>query len=622
MSASEDKNNIVYTKEAFYDSTAPFEYVYQFKDDEFTHKREIEKMSERAKLVGVRNFKTLYKDYCSSIAKTKGESISERTTNFDQQPLELNSGQWTADDYGIRKKNRYDGEDVACVHPIEPVKRLVNIDTGIEKLELAYRKGKAWRKTICDKRQLASASSIVGLADYGIAVTSENAKFLVTYLHDLENLNYDIIPENSSVSRLGWVDGEGFSPYVEDLIFDGDLSFKHYFESVKEKGSYDKWIQEVKEIRKGSIVARIMLAASFASVLVEPCGGLPFFVHLWGGTETGKTVGLMLAASVWANPEMGKYIHTFNSTAVAQELSAGFVNSLPLILDELQIVKDKKDFDNMIYQLSEGVGRVRGQKTGGIQKTVTWNNCILTTGEQPISNHASGGGAVNRIIEINCEDTRLFDDPVRVVDILKKNYGFAGRKFVEKLQEKDGLETACMLQKGIYKDIVKGDTTEKQALAASLILTADTLINLWIFEDKQELFYKDIIAFLSTRAEVSTNERAYSWINEWIAQNRSKFSESTMATDTWGKFELGIVYIIRSVFDKACLDNGFNGASFLSWMKRKDYIDTPYKGNTIRKRINGVLCHCVALRLAPEGFEEIEDGEEQQLMSDLSNFTK
>ena len=44
---------------------------------------------------------------------------------------------------------------------------------------------------------------------------------------------------------------------------------------------------------------------------------------------------LMLAASVWANPEMGKYIHTFNSTAVAQELSASFVNSLPLIFNHL-----------------------------------------------------------------------------------------------------------------------------------------------------------------------------------------------------------------------------------------------------------------------------------------------
>ena len=607
MNQIEAKNNVSYTAEAFLDGTAPFEYLYRFIDDKFTLAREVEKMAAQARAVGVRNLKTLWNDYKDSISKVKGDG-PDRATNFDQQPLELNSGKWIADDYGIRRNNRYDGEDIACVHPIMPVRRLVNVDTKIEKMELAYRKGKVWRKIICDRSQIASATSIVKLADYGISVTSESAKHLVTYLGDIEGKaeNNELIPENNSVSRLGWIDGEGFSPYVENLIFDGDLSFKHFFESVKEKGSFDKWIAAVKEIRRGSIPARIMLAASFASVLVEPCGGLPFFVHLWGGTENGKTVGLMLAASVWANPEMGRYIHTFNSTQVAQELSAGFVNSLPLILDELQIVRDKKDFDNMIYQLSEGVGRSRGQKTGGIQRTVTWQNCILTTGEQPISNHSSGGGAVNRIVEINSEDTRLFDDPVGTVDLLKKHYGHAGKKFVEMLQEKDengkavGMETAQMLQKQFYKDISSGDTTEKQALAASLILAADTLINVWIFKDGKELRYCDITPFLSTKSEVSANGRAHEWITEWLAQNKGKFGASSFDTDTWGKFEKGTAYVIRSIFDKACHENGFNPASFLSWMKRNDMLDTDVGRNTKRIRINGVLCQCVAIRMVSE----------------------
>lgn len=598
-----DKGIVLYTKEAFLESTTPFEEVYKYIGDKFTLNREIEKMSDNAKAVGIRNFKKLFQAYCEAQRANSSPIYSENSTNFSDQPIELNSGRWEADEYGIRTSGPF-GEVMACCHPIMPVRRLVNIDTGIEKLELAYRKGKSWRKVICDKRQLASASSIVGLADYGIAVTSENAKYLVTYLHDLENMNYDVIPENNSVSRLGWIAGEGFSPYVDDLVFDGDISFKHFFEAVSTKGSFEKWIDAVKKVRQGSVPARIMLAASFASVLVEPCGGLPFFVHLWGGTENGKTVGLMLAASVWANPEMGRYIHTFNSTAVAQELSAGFVNSLPLILDELQIVRDKKDFDNMIYQLSEGVGRARGQKTGGIQRTVTWQNCILTTGEQPISNHSSGGGAVNRIVEINSEDTKLFDDPVGTVDSLKKHYGHAGKKFVEMLQQKDGIETARMLQKQFYKDISSGDTTEKQALAASLILAADTLINVWIFKDGRELRYCDITPFLSTKSEVSANGRAHEWITEWLAQNRGKFGTSSFDTDTWGKFEKGTAYVIRSIFDKACHENGFNPSSFLSWMKRNDMLDTDTGRNTKRIRINGVLCQCVAIKLPAEFDEE------------------
>lgn len=601
-----DELTRTWSKEDFLESTEPYEELYKLINDKFALERALTQMSELAKLTGVKNFRTLFKGYCQNQKMNRVADYTLNVTNFDGQEMELDTGEWEADEHGITKYGQF-GEVIACVHPIMPVQRLVNIDSGVEKLKLAYRKGRNWRYVVSDKKQLASSNSIIGLADYGIAVTSENARHLVTYLHDIENLNYDAIPENRSVSRLGWIEGEGFSPYVENLIFDGDLSFKHYFESVKEKGKYQKWLDEVKKIRQGGVPARIMLAASFASALVEPCGGLPFFVHLWGGTENGKTISLMLAASVWANPEMGRYIHTFNSTAVAQELAAGFVNSMPLILDELQIVKEKKDFDNMIYQLSEGVGRNRGQKTGGIQKTQSWNNCILTSGEQPISNSASGGGAVNRIIEINSEDTKLFLDPMGTVDILKKNYGFAGKIFVKKLQEPNGMEMAIELQKSTYRDLVQGETTEKQALAASLILAADTLINKWIFQDGQELYYRDIIPFLSTRSEVSANERAYRWLSEWIAQNKSKFSESSFAMDTWGKFEQGSVCIIRNVFDRACHENGFNSASFLSWLKRKEYIDAPEKGNTHRKRVNSVLCHCIVLKLAVEGFERIHE---------------
>ena len=205
------------------------------------------------------------------------------------------------------------------------------------------------------------------------------------------------------MGRLGWIDGYGFSPYEEDLVFDGEETFRTRFESIQEKGSRQAWLDCVRSVRAGktpgNVVARIVLAASFASVLVKPCSCLPFFVHLWGGSETGKSLSLVLAASVWANPEIGVYIQTFNATEVGKELGAAFCNSLPLVIDELQLVKDnRKDFDKMIYQLSEGVGRARGQKQGGLQKTPTWRNCIITTGEFPIISSNSGEGAVKMCI--------------------------------------------------------------------------------------------------------------------------------------------------------------------------------------------------------------------------------
>lgn len=180
---------------------------------------------------------------------------------------------------GVKTEGPFGGEVVACVHPIMPVMRLVNIDTGVEKLKIAYKKGKGWRHTIEDKKTLASNNSIINLADKGVAVNSENSKHLVKFLHDVENLNYDSIPEKNSVSRLGWIDGEGFSPYVKELVFDGDINFKTYFDSVQQKGKYDKWLDMARSIRKDSIYGRIILAASFASVIVQPLSCLPFFIQ-------------------------------------------------------------------------------------------------------------------------------------------------------------------------------------------------------------------------------------------------------------------------------------------------------------------------------------------------------
>lgn len=591
-------NNIpVFTHDDYLTPT-PYEYAYQYVEDSFTLERILTVMSERAQSCKIRNFRKIFAEYVKKKKALSRTIMLESVTQFEGQELELACGEWKADDFGVTI-NSDKGEMEACCHPILPVMRLVNIDTGVEKLNIAYRKGKLWRHVIADKRTLASNNSILELADVGVAVNSENSKLLVRYLHDIENLNYDAITEKNSVSRLGWIDGEGFSPYVDDLVFDGDANFRTFFESVKESGSYKKWLETALKARQGNVFPRLLLAASFASVLVKPLGGLPFFVHIWGGTETGKTVGLMLAASVWANPEVGRFIHTFNSTSVGREKSAAFVNSLPLILDELQIIKDKKDFDQSIYMLSEGAGRTRGNKGGGVDKTPTWANCIITSGEMPITGANSGGGAINRIIEIECTE-RLFDDPRSVANMVKSNYGFAGKKFVEVLQEPGTLNSAMQTYEAIYNNIKTDDTMEKQAGAAALILLADKIATEWIFKDGRSLTVEEIKNFLKSREAVSANQRAYEYICEYVVQNKNKFCNHSDVSDVWGDISDGQAYIVRNAFNRICEEAGFNSRALLSWLRQQGLIDIGSKGFTRMKRINGVPCHCVWLRLPEE----------------------
>lgn len=600
-----------YTKEQYLCSTEPFEWLYQFKDNKFKMAQACELIKSKAGACGVRSFMTLWKNYLSSVA-TQNQLKLDNATNFENQEIELSTGDWIADDCGITGFDRFGFEIVACNHPIMPVQRLVNIDNETEKLKLAFRKrGGRWKSIIVDKKTLASNNSIISLAENGIAVNSENSKYLVRYLADVENYNIDVIPELNSVGRLGWIGEHGFSPYVENLIFDGDLSFKHFFASVQTKGVSEKWVEEVKKIRKNGLIARTMLSASFASVLLNPLNALPFFVHTWGGTEAGKTVGLMLAASVWANPSMGEYIHTFNSTAVGLELSAGFVNSLPLCIDELQIMSNNSDFDRMIYQLSEGIGKSRGAKTGGLQQVQTWQNCIITTGEQPITSSTSNGGAVNRIIEIDCKSEKLFNDPISTIDVLKNNYGFAGKMFVDKLQEPNNLDYAKQLQKQIFNQLQCSDITDKQTISASILLTADKLIDDWIFHDGITLGIENIKPFLSSKKDVSANERAYEYIFDYVAINKAKFDTNLYdeySGEVWGTRDEDneCIYIIKSQFDKFMSDAGFNSTAFLSWAKSCNKIVANQGRNTIRKRIKGNLCMCICLKIEQEQIQNYD----------------
>lgn len=557
-------------------------------------------VSEKAATVGIKTFRGMWTDYLKQLRATR-EDPEDHVTQFENQPIELSCGMYTCSDLGVFGMNNFGAVDV-CAHPIMPVRRLINIDTGEVKQEIAFKRGKRWRNVVFDKQTLCSAQKIVGLSSYGIGIDSENAKDMVRYLSAMENLNYDQLPEASSVGRLGWVDGYGFSPYVNNLVFDGNDSYRHMFECVRTHGKESEWTKLAKEVRAGkSIAARIMLAASFASVLVKPMDALPFMVHIWGGAGAGKTVGLMLAASVWAAPSVGDYCKSFNGTDVAGELQAAFCGNLPLCLDELQVIKERKDFDRLIYMLCEGVGRNRGAKAGGLQRTPSWRNCIISTGEQPITNGNSGSGAVNRVLEIDCKEEQLFKNPREAVAILTRNFGHAGKKFVAALSNEECMESARSIQQAVLEQLT-GKATDKQTLAASLVLTADAMIDMLLFEDGHTLTVSEILPYLTTNVMADANRRAYNWLMDTIASNPARFQTNQYneySGECWGAVDemAGKAYIIKSVFDRLMGDAGYSSESFLSWAKRQGLLKISGGHNTTLKRIKAlpVAMRCVSI---------------------------
>ena len=625
-----------YTLEAF-DTTEPYKDL-ELITDQFLKQAEEQRLEEHAKSLGYKNFKKMLAAYRKELRSIENASFVTLgvtgVTDFDGQEAELKIASWNADETGIWRKGRDGLREYACSHPIYPCQLRTNIDTGETKVKLRFKRGGLgyWTTQVVDYDIIANAKNIVSLAKIGVSVTSgSRAQALVDYLREITDMNYDFIERVKTVSYLGW-NSEGFAPYNGDVEFDGDPNFQNCFNAIaKPKGDLEAWISEFCKCREYSVVCRIVTAASFASALIKPLGIQPFFVHLWGmDSGTGKSVAQMVAASIWGDPEINsnKYFTKFDATNTATEFLAGFLQSIPIFIDELQLAKDKngKVVFN-VYSLASGSGRRRGTKNLGLATVRSWNNCFITSGETPIVGSQDGAGALNRVIEIECKANNtvvdLTDDGGRkTANLFRENYGFAGRLFVKLLLKEENMEKAKSMYARFHEECVKDNATGKQAMAAAAILTADSLAEEWFFGD-EPLSVKDMSEFLKSNEAVSASARGYDYMCDWVGMNYNKFTTADVPViekgEIFGTISGSYAYIIRSVFDQACTDAGINSKALLSHLKSKGLLYTrgDGKGYTTLKVVtaNAPKIACVGMKIQDNGLSDTETFD-----SDAYNF--
>ena len=573
-------------------------------------------LQDKSKLLGVKGkfdiMVAAYKRVQREVSKPAAEkSVNRSFDNFTQfnyfeDGKELYCGNWIADDHGVRTFNMF-GEQLACYHPIMITQRLINAETGKEKIKIAFRKGRIWKEIVVDKGMIASSNKIVGLADFGVSVTSESSKALVRFLSDIENYNIEEIDTRVSTSKFGWINGE-FMPYGNNVEFDSESKFKDIFESIKEYGNSDKWFDLMKEIRTTDrMEPRLYMAGSFASVLLKPLNILPFFLNLWGETGKGKTVALMVATSIWANPGENKYITDPSSTAVSLEIRCDILNHLPLIIDDLSKMRDKygENFTDMIYMLCGGKGKDRSNVNLGLNKATIWQNCILTNIERPLAGETMRGGAVNRILDFEMADGSIFENGNRVVEIINKNYGFAGPLFIEVVKS-IGFDAIRDMQEEFLQQInekakaLGAEKEEKQTLPLSAILTADKIATDYIFQDGVYLDLDYCVAALKDKGAVSENTRAYDFILSEVQININKFKPDNFGEykgEVWGCIEKGYVIILKNAFDRMAEKGNFSGKAFLQWAAKNNLIITSGGKNTKNKRFGSACPRCVWLKM-------------------------
>lgn len=583
-------------------------------------------LQEKAKGLGVKGkFDALvraYKKVNREIARAENSRPQNNSfdnyTKFDyfEDGHELYCGNWIADQEGVRTFTMF-GEQLACYHPILITQRLMNAETGKEKVKIAFQKGFKWKEIVVDKGMIASSNKIVNLADYGVSVTSETSKSLVKFLSDLENFNIQELETRVSTSKFGWINGE-FMPYGLDVEFDSESRFKDIFESVKPTGKYETWLNLMLKIRKsGRYEPQLYMAGSFASVLLKPLNVLPFILNLWGDTGKGKTVALMVATSIWANPGENKYITDPVSSQVALEVRNDILNNLPMVIDDLSKTKDKygDTFTDLIYMLCGGKGKDRSNVNLGLNKSTTWQNVVLTNIERPLASETMRGGAINRILDFEMADGSIFRNGNHVVSVINKNYGFAGKLFIDAIED-IGFDSIREMQQEYLEKIIekakeKGqEKEEKQTIPLSVMLVADKIATDYIFKDGIYLDFDRCVETLKNKGDVSENQRAYEFIMSEISININKFvpdDEGNYKGECWGCIDGGYAIILVNAFNRICERGNFSSKGFLNWSAKNGLIIQSAGKNTKNKRFGSANPRCVWLKME-DGIFVTSDG--------------
>ena len=573
-----------------------FESIYAIKNEN-RRQYALSMAEQRAQELSIsRQFSKGWQTFLRSKAKT-GAVTTGNHTNVPEQPLVLNAGDWIADGDGVKRmvrdRNGNMKAEYASHLPVLPLEILQNTEEGTEKIRIGFYKYGRWNRILAPRSTVASNVKIVELADTGLDVTSESAKLLVKYLADVTALNMDAIPVVRSCAHMGW-EGNAFLPYTEDIKMDSEAQYKDLIDSVSSKGDLKEWINYTGELRKNTVL-RLLMGAAFASPLIAQVNALPFVFHLWGGTGTGKTAGVMTAASIWGNPRAGKLVRTMNMTVNSMMQMASVLRNLPFFGDELQTIKSRyENYDRLIMQVTEGINRGRMTDTA-LQQQMTWENAFIFTGEEPCTQSMSGGGVKNRVIEIECTDN-VVENGNGVVNFINNNYGLAGPEFIRLLQ---GYPVRELFDRKMKNILDTTGTSEKQAMAMALIMTADRLAGWAFYPEEEALTAEDVKPFLKVQTDIDVAKRAYREIMGVILEHEVNFKPDMNAM-RWGRMGSTFVEINKTVLVRELRNIGFHfDAVKKQWAEQGYLLKNASNKYASHMQIDGEKGYYVCLKYDP-----------------------
>ena len=324
---------------------------------------------------------------------------------------------YTCYNSGVYHFDEVKGDVRICARPIWIGARWADVDAGDHLVEVHWHGG----SSVIKRSTALNSREIIVLADKGAPVSSVNSRAVVQWLQASEEVNSDIIPLHTSISRVGWTKHDGKQrlqgPDGPHLLR-AEEGHQQTVRAMAPRGSLAAWLRAAKVVNQHPVAA-LMLAASVASVLLEPMGAAPFALDLHGHSTRGKTLAARWAASAWGDPDdSSAFILPWSASPAAIEGRAGYLCNLPVILDDTKKIplKDRDKMLAIVMGWGSGQGKARGMP-GGVQTVATWCSVLISTGEAPLSR--LGGENVGMRLRILPVSDQPFPDGAEAVRIIE-----------------------------------------------------------------------------------------------------------------------------------------------------------------------------------------------------------
>lgn len=412
---------------------------------------------------------------------------------------------------------------------------------GAEYVNLVYGSNGTTKSKPLPKRIISITRDLLEQSDYGVPVHSANGQAVVQFLDAWIARNRDAMSSFVAVDQLGWDKGHFIFP--DRIVGDTSGEAILYVDGTIDRGAFakagtlDGWVEAVRELADfpDAVVARFLLYAAFAGLVLEPLGRRPFIIHLHGDTSTSKTTALRLVASIFGQPTEGKGMIKWHNTPTFVARYMEKLKNVPLVIDESS-AETKNIFSEMIYMMEGGTSKGKAVKGDpfGIAPIRTFRCAVFSSGEPPVLKEEFLSGAQVRVIEFSQSPwggVLPREQYEAWTAKIQANYGHAADAFLEyfiRVKDTDAIDWATAFPDDDKLTSVENRVKKIINLATICGYIVNDLFDLKFDVDKDCARIFSMIREQLTTKE-NTAERIMDQVRDFYYENQTAFIET--ATD-------------------------------------------------------------------------------------------